>query len=330
MSIFSDFFKKEAPLLGLQGSGGGLGFLAGGGGGGDPTFTIYMVGGGAYTRDAAIQAGYSEATITIPSSEIGSYTRLEVVVGAGGPSQSAPSTGKRRYGGGGSGNNCPRNNGTPGGGGSFVFLSSPTTTPVFDVPGQNIQVPVADADARCLIAAGGSGGRDAHDGNGGGGGGGLRAQAMPALPGQGASVDRTGASGPNGAYNGFNGSNGPWSAGGGGGGYQGGVGNNDYDGSGGCGYVGHTNISQSQPFSGPSPVNPGFEYTDALTIGNAPTSGSPWNPYTIPSAGAPYIPASAGGRSTNSTGEPGIVVVVGPNGTTTFNYTGAHQYYNFS
>lgn len=31
MSIFSDFFKKEAPLLGLQGSGGGLGFLAGSG-----------------------------------------------------------------------------------------------------------------------------------------------------------------------------------------------------------------------------------------------------------------------------------------------------------
>ena len=33
MSIFSDFFKKEAPLLGLQGSGGGLGFLAGSGAG---------------------------------------------------------------------------------------------------------------------------------------------------------------------------------------------------------------------------------------------------------------------------------------------------------
>ena len=33
MSIFSNFFKKEAPLLGLQGSGGGLGFLAGRGGG---------------------------------------------------------------------------------------------------------------------------------------------------------------------------------------------------------------------------------------------------------------------------------------------------------
>tara|TARA_B100002019_G_scaffold252761_1_gene233891 strand:- start:1671 stop:2528 length:858 start_codon:yes stop_codon:yes gene_type:complete len=32
MSIFSNFFKKEAPLLGLQGSGGGLGFLTGAGG----------------------------------------------------------------------------------------------------------------------------------------------------------------------------------------------------------------------------------------------------------------------------------------------------------
>ena len=31
MSIFNNFFKKEAPLLGLQGLGGGLGFLAGGG-----------------------------------------------------------------------------------------------------------------------------------------------------------------------------------------------------------------------------------------------------------------------------------------------------------
>ena len=31
MSIFGDFFKKEAPLLGLQGSGGGLGFLTGSG-----------------------------------------------------------------------------------------------------------------------------------------------------------------------------------------------------------------------------------------------------------------------------------------------------------
>ena len=40
MSIFSNFFKKEAPLLGLQGSGGGLGFLAGGSGASEAgTFT---------------------------------------------------------------------------------------------------------------------------------------------------------------------------------------------------------------------------------------------------------------------------------------------------
>ena len=33
MGILNNFFKKEAPLLGLQGLGGGLGFLAGGGSG---------------------------------------------------------------------------------------------------------------------------------------------------------------------------------------------------------------------------------------------------------------------------------------------------------
>ena len=324
-----NFHKKEAPLLGLQGSGGGLGFLAGSGGG-EPTFTIYMMGGGARTRDDAIRAGYSEATITIPTSEMGSYTRLEVVVGEGGSDQSAPSSGDRRYGGGGSGNNTPRANGSPGGGGSFVFLSSPTSTSVFNSSGKNLQVPVANADARCLIAAGGSGGRDMVDGSGGGGGGGLMAQGLPALPGTVAQVNRTGSSGSNGAYNGLDGAPGSWSSGGGGGGYQGGLGSNDYDGSGGCGYVGHTNPAQSQPFSGPSPVNPGFEYTNAFAIGNAPAGGSPYNPYTVPSAGSPYIPASAGGRSTNSSGEPGIVVVVGPSGTTTFNYTGSHQYYNFS
>ena len=39
-----DFHKKEAPLLGLQGSGGGLGFLAGSGGGPQaPDDGIYLV-----------------------------------------------------------------------------------------------------------------------------------------------------------------------------------------------------------------------------------------------------------------------------------------------
>ena len=46
MSIFSNFFKKEAPLLGLQGSGGGLGFLAPKGGAGPYAVEIKLWGGG--------------------------------------------------------------------------------------------------------------------------------------------------------------------------------------------------------------------------------------------------------------------------------------------
>ena len=47
MGILNNFFKKEAPLLGLQGLGGGLGFLAGGSapiqasGGTTVTFGVY-------------------------------------------------------------------------------------------------------------------------------------------------------------------------------------------------------------------------------------------------------------------------------------------------
>jgi len=324
--------KKEKPVFtGVTRGVGGFGFGAasGGGGGGasSASFTIYMMGGGASTKSSAVRAGYSEATIEIPASELGSYNRLEVIVAQGGPNSSAPNDGQRVFGGGGSGNYSPsRNNGSPGGGGSFVFLSSPGSTDVFASNGHSIQIPTADADARCLIAAGGSGGQDKHDGLGGGGGGGLTAQGVPALsPTTYATVNRTGGTGANGAYKGFDGSNGPWSAGGGGGGYQGGQGDNDYDGSGGCGYVGHTNPSESQPFTGPSPVNPGFVYTDGYTIGNGPATASPWSPYSVPASGSPYIPGPSGGQN-----NPGTVTIIGPSGTTTFSYTGNIQYYPFS
>ena len=56
MSIFSNFFKKEAPLLGLQGSGGGLGFLikpTGGGGGSSaadlPSSAVFYASGEDFT-----------------------------------------------------------------------------------------------------------------------------------------------------------------------------------------------------------------------------------------------------------------------------------------
>ena len=55
MSIFSDFFKKEAPLLGLQGSGGGLGFLAGGGAGGPIQATGGSAGAKYVTREISLE-----------------------------------------------------------------------------------------------------------------------------------------------------------------------------------------------------------------------------------------------------------------------------------
>ena len=286
------------------------------------SFIIYMMGGGATTRNSVIRAGYSQATIQIPSSVLGSYNRLEVIVGEGGPNSSAPPTGQKAFGGGGSGNNTPISNGSPGGGGSFVFLSSPGSTDVFAASGHSLNVPVSDADDRCLIVAGGSGGNDKHDGAGGAGGGGLSAQYIPAVPGTDPSVDRGGGGD---AYIGKEGVPGTWSAGGGGGGYEGGYGNNDFDAWGGCGYVGHTNPSESQPFTGPSSVNPGFVYTDGYTIANGPAAGSPWNPYTVPASGSPYIPGPSGGQN-----NPGTVTVIGPSGTTTFSYTGSIQYYPFS
>jgi len=291
------------------------------------TFTIYMMGGGATTKGGVQRGGYSESEIIIPNAALGSYNRLEVIVGQGGPNSPSPDSGTSVFGGGGAGNNSSGNtNGSPGGGGSFVFLSSPGSTNVFASNGLSLQVPVSDADGRCLIVAGGAGGNDKVDGGGGGGGGGLTAPIYPSVPGGPAGAANVSRNGGGDAYIGKRGDPGTWSSGGGGGGYEGGFGLNDFDGSGGCGYVGHINPSQSQPFSGSSPVNPNFVYTGGYTIGNTPNNGSaPWGEYTVPSAGTPYIPGPSGGQN-----NPGTVTIIGPSGTTTFSYTGNIQYYPFS
>lgn len=112
MSIFGDFFKKEVPLLGLQGSGGGLGYLAGGSGGasdkatggtvfedGGYTFHVFtesdtfevlesidikflVVGGGGVTSPNAYGGGAGGGGVIYPSStqpiSVGTYP---VVVG---------------------------------------------------------------------------------------------------------------------------------------------------------------------------------------------------------------------------------------------------------
>ena len=82
MSIFSDFFKKEAPLLGLQGSGGGLGFLAGGGAdpidasGGTKTFS------GEYTIHTFLRSAGATQNFTVASGS--GYIDWLVIGGGGG------------------------------------------------------------------------------------------------------------------------------------------------------------------------------------------------------------------------------------------------------
>lgn len=323
MSIFGDFFKKEAPLLGLQGSGGGLGFLAGRGGGG--TFTIYLWGASADNTNNTIKSGFTEVTIkksSIPSS----YSRFEVIVGQEG--LNGNSTAQRFGGGGGGKPGSAPNIGSPGGGGSFVFLSSPSSTSVFASNGLSIQVPVASADGRCVAAAGGSGGRDIADNTAAPGGGGLIVPNISAGDFFQTAVDRRN-SGP--AYIGANGNNGgsDWSSGGGGGGFGGGNTAYDYSGYGGSGFAGQNTVSP-QPFTGTSPVN-GLTYMLGNTFG--PNPSSPYA-YTTPAGAAPYRPSNAGypidaGLPAEDT-RGYIVIVDDVTGTATqFGYTGTIQYYNF-
>ena len=100
-----NFHKKEAPLLGLQGSGGGLGFLSGGGAAG----LEFAVSGGGSLSD---YNSYEVATFTSPGTlTVSGEGNAHILVVAGG-------------GGGGSGN------GGFGGGGagavSYTHLTLPT------------------------------------------------------------------------------------------------------------------------------------------------------------------------------------------------------------
>lgn len=313
--------KKERPLPSLIGLGGGAGGFAFGGGSGG-TYTVYLWGAaGANRTDGSwpeLMAGFTEVTIE-KSSIPATYTRFEVIVGQEGVNGNNTST---RFGGGGGG--APQS-GTPGSGGSFVFLSSPGSTNVFSNPGTSIQVPTAEADSRCVAAAGGMGGRDTVDNQGAAGGGGLLGGTQGGTITQ-PGVDRRN-SGP--AYIGQNGIPGsPWSSGGGGGGFGGGIAGYDYTGGGGAGFAGQ-NVNNPQPFTGPSPVN-GLKYTLGTTLGSASSS-----PYliSIPVGAAPYRPATAGrpAQSYPTADARGYVVIIDDvTGTVTqYGYTGTIQYHNF-
>ena len=127
MSIFSNFFKKEAPLLGLQGSGGGLGFLAGGGAAGPYSVEVKLwgAGGSSANRSSPVSnrggggASFVKATFTAAAG-----TNLYAYVGKSVP-HSSPVSDYALANSGGKGGHGPGVVGGPGGGHSLVLVGNP-------------------------------------------------------------------------------------------------------------------------------------------------------------------------------------------------------------
>ena len=214
MSIFSNFFKKEAPLLGLQGSGGGLGFLAGGGGG-----PVQVTGGTQTTIGSYLFIEFENGmpgTFTVDSGE----TEEAVILIAGGGGAGGCQVG----GGGGGGGLVFRNDATltpgtytysVGAGGAAVayppaFTGNPGGNTTLTFPGNH---PYGNVTNTALGGGGGGGhGRAAASGGSGGGGGAPPTNGAPGTqPGQ----TNTGWS--QWGYNGGTGRNSSWAGGGGGG-----------------------------------------------------------------------------------------------------------------
>ena len=177
MSIFSNFFKKEAPLLGLQGSGGGLGFLAGRGAAGPGTshfyeFKVWGAGGGGGASHRGGGGAYVNGQY-----EISNGTTITLVVGCRGHVPTALNT--ANYGGGGPKGTTYPYPASGGAGLSGVFLTSSqvyTPSPGSPFSGAITPAPTAaphvqpgQVVANTLIIAAGGGGA-AYDGNAGGGG----------------------------------------------------------------------------------------------------------------------------------------------------------------
>ena len=149
MSIFSNFFKKEAPLLGLQGSGGGLGFLAGSG----PSFeaTGGNIDGYEATNGYTYHVFWSNGSLVTSGGDVAIDA---IVVGKGGSS-------------------CPRHGGG-GGGGGVAYISNRTISDgtheiQFEGPGQ---VNFISGGVATVALKGGDGPVNGSGGAGGSGGGG--------------------------------------------------------------------------------------------------------------------------------------------------------------
>jgi len=291
MSIFSNFFKKEAPLLGSQGLGGGLGFLAGSGPGetylnatGGTVFEIgdyrwHIINSSLPPQSIAIDALHPD-----PTNNVIDF----LVVGGGG----GAGGGDNAYGGGG------------GGGGVIFRPGKPITTtggpyPVTigsggaGQPVDNSSVPNganggdtiigSSSDPIYFIAKGGGGGAVASaysfgtNGSSGGSGGGGAGGGPGPKPG--GSPTQPSQPGDSGAY-GHGGSGGASGGGGGGGSGNGGTG----PGSSGSGANGYQVPTTFLPPSVPSPLasaisspiaapSPEFRHFAAGGAGNNLASG---------------------------------------------------------
>ena len=289
MSIFSDFFKKEAPLLGLQGSGGGLGFLA-------------PIGGEAYlnaTGGTVFEIGdyrWHIINSSLPPQSIAinqiasdpTYNVMDFLVVAGGGGAGG---GDNAYGGGGGGGGVIFRPGKPitttGGPYQVTIGSGGAGQPVdnSNVPnGANGGDTIigSSPDPIYFIAKGGGGGAVASaysfgtNGSSGGSGGGGAGGGPGPKPG--GSATQPSQPGDSGAY-GHSGSGG--SSGGGGGGGSGNGGNGP--GGSGSGANGYQVPTTFLPPSVPSPLasaispitapSPEFRHFAAGGAGNSSASG---------------------------------------------------------
>ena len=273
--MFNEKHKKEMPLLGLLGMGGGIAragggaivgasgaFAAWGGGGGGGQEGSYGGGGGAVVGSLTLAAG--------------DYT---FIVGSKGCSFDSPTSG---FGG------APERQGNGGGGGGFSGIFAGNLTPFSFLGGGPNPDPspnrdTAHAAAIMLSGGGGAAGQEPASAVGGGGGGGTNGDAGDPGQGGGGTQSAGGTAGPGDAGAGSAGSKllggfGGSASGGGGGGYYGG-------GSGGA----QTGNGLEAGGGGSGHINPSYG-TATLTTGS-PGKNSNGAAAATPS---PYYPGSAG------------------------------------
>ena len=188
-----DWRKKESPILGLLGVGGGVGSkLTGGGGAGPYSVEIKLWGGGGSASNRSSPVGnrgggggsYVKATFTAaPGTVLYSYVGKSVP-------HSSPASDYALANSGGKGGPGPGDVGGPGGGHSMVLVGNPH-------PRAKGPTPV-DGDI-IAVAAGGGGGSGSGQGGGGGTIGGTGGTGPgPAAYGRGGTPSAGGAGGPRG------------------------------------------------------------------------------------------------------------------------------------